>query len=201
MFVEKKEMYHFNNSDKRKDIWIVGNIIDTAENYVADYWTNGLNFSGKVNVTSGGMDPFFEVINSYLKEDQDKKMYIKLLNEASRMLRCYSNLQRELVLEEVRKQFYPELPSRKNATYLCDFKQIEHWRDRLTIPNKDIDLFKVEVTGNLFKSSDILLPDNSESVNKMFEQAKKYWEADFSNISDDESEYLFTGKIKVLEKI
>ena len=71
----------------------------------------------------------------------------------------------------------------------------------LTIPGKNIDLFKVEVTGELFKSSDILLPDNSESINTMFEQAKKYWEADLTNISDEATEYLFRGKVKILEKI
>ena len=124
-----------------------------------------------------------------------------MLQEASRLLKCYSTLQRELVLEEVRKRFFPELPSRKNALYLCDHNQLEYWKDELTIKGKNIDLFKVEVTGNLFKSSDILLPDNSESINTMFEQAKKYWEADLTNISDEETEYLFNGKVKILEKI
>jgi hypothetical protein len=204
MFVENKEMYHFNNSDRRKNIWIVGSEFDITENYISDYWCNGLNFNGKVKVTSGtseGMFPFYKVINSYLKEEQDKETYIKMLNEASRLLVNYSTLQRELILEEVRKKFYPELPSRKNIIYLCDFNQIEHWKNKLTKSGGNIDLFKVEVTGNLFKSSDILLPDDSESVNTMFEQAKKYWEADLSNISDNQSEYLFQGKVKILKKI
>ena len=132
---------------------------------------------------------------------KQRNMHIKMLQEASRLLKCYSTLQRELVLEEVRKRFFPELPSRKNALYLCDHNQLEHWKDELTIKGKNIDLFKVEVTGNLFKSSDILLPDNGESINTMFEQAKKYWEADLTDISDEKSEYLFSGKVKVLEKI
>ncbi len=201
MFVENKEMFHFNNSEKRKDIWVVGNQIDTTKNYVSDFWNDGLYFSGKVNVTNGGMDPFYEVINTYLKKEQDNETYIKMLKEASRLLNCYSILQRELVLEEVRKRFFSELPSRKNSLYLCDCNQLEHWKDKLTIPGKNLDLFKVEVTGELFKSNDILLPDNSESINTMFEQAKKYWKADLTDISDEESEYLFNGKIKVLEKI
>lgn len=201
MFVENKEMFHFNDSEKRKDIWKVGNQIDTTQNYVADFWNGGINFSGKVNVDDGEMLPFFNVINRYLEEDQDKETYIKLLEETSRLLKCYSILQRELVLEEVRKRFYPQIQSRKNALYLCDYNQIEYWKNILTIPGKNIDLFKVEVTGELFKSSDILLPDNSESINTMFEQAKKYWEADLTNISDEATEYLFRGKVKILEKI
>ena len=201
MFVENKEMFHFNNSEKRKDIWKVGNQIDTTKNYVADFWNGGMNFSGKVNVDNGEMLPFFNVINGYLEKDQDKETYIKLLEETSRLLKCYSMLQRELILEEVRKRFYPQIQSRKNVLYLCDYNQIEYWKDKLTMPGKNIDLFKVEVTGELFKSSDILLPDNSESINTMFEQAKKYWEADLTNISDEETEYLFNGKVKILEKI
>lgn len=89
-----------------------------------------------------------------MKKEQDNETYIKMLQEASRLLKCYSTLQRELVLEEVRKRFFPELPSRKNALYLCDHNQLEYWKDELTIKGKNIDLFKVEVTGNLFKSSD-----------------------------------------------
>lgn len=201
MFVENKEMFHFNNSEKRKDIWTVGNQIDITKNYVSDFWNDGLYFSSRVNVASGGISPFSEVINTYLKKEQDNETYIKMLQEASRLLKCYSTLQRELVLEEVRKRFFPELPSRKNALYLCDHNQLEHWKDELTIKGKNIDLFKVEVTGNLFKSSDILLPDNGESINTMFEQAKKYWKADLTDISDEKSEYLFSGKVKVLEKI
>ena len=201
MFVENKEMFHFNNSEKRKDIWKVGNQIDTTKNYVADFWNGGMNFSGKVNVDNGEMLPFFNVINGYLEKDQDKETYIKLLEETSRLLKCYSMLQRELILEEVRKRFYPQIQSRKNALYLCDYNQIEYWKDKLTMPGKNIDLFKVEVTVELFKSSDILLPDNSESINTMFEQAKKYWEADLTNISDEATEYLFNGKVKILEKI
>ncbi len=201
MFVENKEMFHFNNSEKRKDIWTVGNQIDITKNYVSDFWNDGLYFSSRVNVASGGISPFSEVINTYLKKEQDNETYIKMLQEASRLLKCYSTLQRELVLEEVRKRFFPELPSRKNALYLCDHNKLEHWKDELTIKGKNIDLFKVEVTGNLFKSSDILLPDNGESINTMFEQAKKYWKADLTDISDEKSEYLFSDKVKVLEKI
>ena len=58
MFVENKEMFHFNDSEKRKDIWKVGNQIDTTQNYVADFWNGGINFSGKVNVDDGEMLPF-----------------------------------------------------------------------------------------------------------------------------------------------
>jgi len=124
MFVENKEMFHFNNSEKRKDIWTVGNQIDITKNYVSDFWNDGLYFSSRVNVANGGISAFSEVINTYLKKEQDNETYIKMLQEASRLLKCYSTLQRELVLEEVRKRFFPELPSRKNALYLCDHNQL-----------------------------------------------------------------------------
>ena len=53
MFVENKEMYHFNNVEKRKDIWKVGNEIDNTKDYISDYWRNGLNFNGKVLTNLG----------------------------------------------------------------------------------------------------------------------------------------------------
>lgn len=39
------------------------------------------------------------------------------------------------------------------------------------------------------------------SIMNTFIQTQKYWDADFSNIEEKETEYLFVGKIKVLEKV
>lgn len=200
MFVENKEMYHFNNVEKRKDIWKVGNEIDNTKDYISDYWRNDLNFNGKVLTNLGDEISFVGFIDSYLENEQDKETYIKMLKTARNMLSNYSALQREMILEAVRKDFYPDIISRKNAIYLCDNNQIEYWRDNLK-RNSEIDLFKVEVTGELFKSSDTLLPSRAESISKMYEQAKEYWAADLTDIDDVTCEYLFSGKIKVLEKM
>lgn len=199
MFVLKKEMYHFNNSEKRKNLWVAGNTINT-NNYVSDSWKSGLEFDAKLQFNSLGYFPFFSIIDAFLEKKQTSETYIQMLEESSRLLKCYSQLQRELILENIRKQYYSKLPSRLNSIYLCDSNQLEYWKEKLTIENVNLELFKVEVTGKIFKSNDSLLPKNGESYIVMKEQAKKYWEVDLTNLNDQKSEYLLQGKIKILEK-
>jgi len=121
-----------------------------------------------------------------------------MLEDASKFLKWYATVQREMVLEQVRKKLYPNLPSRKNSIWLCDSNQIEFWKEKLG--NRG-ELFKVLVTGELFKTSDVFIPDDEMNILEMYEIAKKYWNPDFSDIDDSKTEYLFKGKIKVLEKI
>lgn len=99
------------------------------------------------------------------------------------------------------KQFYKELPSRSKAIYLCKKEQLEYWKNTIAVNPKFCEVFKVNISGTIFKSNDSLLPDDSMSIMDTFIQAQKYWDADFSNIEEKETEYLFVGKIKVLEKV
>jgi hypothetical protein len=198
MFVRNQVMYHFNNSEKRKDIWVEGKTIDTF-NYVSDMWNNAINFNTKTKLNSDGYFSFPAIIDVFLEKEHSNETYTQMLKEASRLLKCYSLLERELILEEVRKKYYKKLPSRITSIFLCDSKQIEYWKEKLT-NNSEPDLFEVKVTGKIFKSNDELLPKSGESYLTMVEQAKKYWNADLKNIDEKTSEYLLEGKIKILEK-
>ena len=199
MYVKNKEMYHFNNYERRKDIWTVGNTIDT-DGYIADFWSYILQFNSLVMGDDGCTKPFHEVIDTFLKCDHDKKVYMKVLNDVSTILRRYSTVQRELILEDVRSKYYPDLPSRKDSIYLCSYEQIDYWKntfDRCTT----CDLFKVSVTGELFKTSDYLIPRDSVSVSTMYEEAFDYWNADLKDLDSNGDEYLLRGRVKILEKL
>lgn len=200
MQVIDKEMYHFNNSEKRKDIWVVGNELDNTKDFINDRYNGGLYFSGRAK-TNNGMQEFYKIIDCYLELKQTEQTYIGLLEEASRLLKCYSTLQRELVLEQVRKELYPRLVSRKNAIWLCEKRQLKFWLTQLKKEQGELDLFKVIVNGEIFISNDALLPDDSASIIQMYEQAKEYWNPDLTKVDESKNEYLFQGKLKVLEKI
>ena len=198
MFVENVELFHFNNNVRRNDIWQVGNEIDNTENYFSDYYNGALHFAANVPTTKNEMCHFSEIIDDYLTKEQDTETYIKMLETASVFLKHYSTVQREMVLEQVRKELYPYIPSRKNCIWLCDERQLEFWKEKLG--NRG-DLFKVSITGELFKTSDIFLPDKEMNIIESYEQAKKYWNPDFSNIDESKTEYLFQGKLKILKKL
>lgn len=48
-----------------------------------------------------------------------------MLKTAKAFLQSYALVQREMILEMVREQFYKELPSRSKAIYLCKKEQLE----------------------------------------------------------------------------
>ncbi len=204
MEVNNKIMYHFNNGIY-SDIWQVGNDIDTTDkNFISNFYNFILNFSTSICVNNDDKKellPLEVLIDKYLKENYDKQAYIELLEIASGFLKNFELSKRELVLEEYRKKYYPNLPSRKKCIWLCETKQLLYWKNKLDIESKKGSLFKVSVTGNLFKSSDQFLPNKEMSILQIYENAKKYWDPDFSVIDEKKIEYLFDGRVKILQKI
>lgn len=203
MQVKEKEMYHFHNNKVYNELWVPGNEIIVDDNFETSFLNILKFYSTAVNTTDGGTEAFNSVINGYLKEDQDKETLIKLLKEASHLLYGANLFKREMALEEVRKQKYPNLPSRKHSIWLCDNKGVEFWKDQIS-HNGEIptDLYRVLVTGNLFKSSDSFLPNNYSGYETNLLEAEQYWNPVFENDEQEQkAEYLFQGKLKILEKV
>lgn len=73
--------------------------------------------------------------------------------------------------------------------------------ERTVRKRKKLVLYRVSVTGNLFKSSDSFIPDDELTAREMYEESSKYWNPVFSEEDLCKAEYLFQGKVKVLEKI
>lgn len=201
MEVIEKEMYHFNRANSRKDIWQVGNIFEMQEDFISDFYNRAFHFKPVVNTSSGELQAFSRIIDDYLEEEQEKETYINMLKDASILLKGFSLQKQELILEQARKEINSELPSRKNSIWLCDEKGMEFWKQELNKKDSFMKLFKVNVTGNLFKTSDIYIPNNDTDIIEAYEQAKKYWNPDYNNLDEERVEYLFNGKVKVLEKI
>jgi len=66
MFVENKELYHFNNNENYSNIWQVGNEIDNTENYISNYYKKTLYFSANVPTTPDDkMVHFSRIIEDY----------------------------------------------------------------------------------------------------------------------------------------
>ena len=198
MYVTNKQMYHFKNNNHYNEIWQPGNEITIDDNYLSAFYQNCLYSTPSVITKDNKEVTFYKIIDNYLKEEQNSETYIRLLKEASIILKNYANTKRELVLEEYRKKFYPNLPSRKNSIWLATEKQLDFWEKTLLLKETKGKLFKVEVTGNLFKSSDLYIPDDELSVKEIYEYAEKYWNPNLTNIDEEKTEYLFQGNLKIL---
>lgn len=99
----------------------------------------------------------------------------------------------------IEKNNFNFLPSRLHSIYLTDEKGVSYWIDALDA--KDYDLCRVEVTGNIFKTNEQLLPDETLSYKDAYENSFNYWHPNFKKVPDNTNEYLVNGKIKILEKI
>lgn len=200
MKVKEKEMFHFNNNEDRKDIWQAGNIFEMPKDFISDFYKHILYFKSVVDTEWGTSEMFYTIIDDYLDGNLDNDEAIEILDQARRFLRNFETQKRELVVEAVRKELYPELPSRKNSIWLCDENSIEYWKSKFD-QVEFLELFRVEVTGTLFKSSDYLLPTGMHNIIESYEKAKEYWNPNFKLIPNDRTEYLFNGKVKILEQI
>lgn len=203
MEVKDKEMYHFHNNKVHNDVWVPGNEIIVDDNFESNFLKILRYYTTAVTTAEGDLVAFHNIIDNYLKQDQDKETYIKLLKDASHFLYGVCLFKREMALEEVRKQKYPNLPSRKHSIWLCDEQGVEFWKDQISNKGEiQTDLYKVLVTGNLFKSSDEFIPDSNLNYEDILKQCEDYWNPNFEDEKRKErAEYLFQGKVKILEKV
>ena len=215
MEVKNKEMYHIHRNGVYDDIWQIGNEFTIDDNFIS-------LFNAKRDVPSGvrckdgsicSLDKFIEkVIKGLdteekvldLKKLSDEEFLKKgkylyyVLEDSMAKIRNLSLKNREEALEEVRKEKYSNLPSRYHCIWVCDEESLDFWLTKL---RKDITIYKLLLNGELFKSSDSFLPEDGENKQKQKEEADKYWNPKF--INDDQertAEYLFRGKVKILNK-
>ena len=215
MFVEvnNKIMYHYHKKGIYDELWDTGKEIIVDENF-RSYFSRILDsFTTGVLCKDDKISSFDRVISYYLKDDifenVDKELGKQMLLEAKRIIYNTNVCRREFALEQIRKEFYPHLPSRLHSIWLTDSENIDFWKEQLvskeTLENNPnaLELYKVSITGNLFKSSDYLIPDDELTMLEMKEQSKKYWNPDFINNEKAlrGTEYLFQGKLKIMRRI
>jgi hypothetical protein len=104
---------------------------------------------------------------------------------------------RELALESIRKEYYPEYPSRLSCLYLTDnIEDAEMWVNILKRNNKKaLQILTLEVDGVIFEGDGSLMKRLNLSYNEHLENAKKYW----SNETNNKDEVLFLGSAKVID--
>ena len=104
---------------------------------------------------------------------------------------------RELALEEVRKNKYPNYPSRLNCLYVTkDKEDAINWSNILK-RNKKVckQILTLELTGELFTFDGSLMKRLNTSYQKQLEMAEEYW----NSIPSSNPEYLFYGEAKVID--
>lgn len=144
---------------------------------------------------SANMADLFSVIMS-IGTDEEKA---KALKDIALFLRNYSYMKRELSIEEYRKEFESNKPSRLHCLYACNEEGVNYWLDILN--SKICDIYRIDTIDEPFRTNEQLLPEETSSFIESYNACKRYFnprEKDFNGISD---EYLVQGKVKLLEKV
>ena len=111
---------------------------------------------------------------------------------------------RELAMEEVRKEKYPQYPSRLASLYVSNtLDEAEKWYNLfIELGRPTYSIVKVEVDGNVYVGDAHNCFDGTIDKNKNLELAENYWKYK-ENLEGKEPivEILASGKIKVIEVV
>lgn len=204
MEVKDKIMYHYHKLGKFDEKWQVGNQIIVDNSFNSFYCTILADFSTSVYCRPDNhLESFDNILDYYLNnkdfEKLDQKLLRQMLEESRRIIANTNIYKRERALEDCRKDFFPHLPSRLHSIWVSDERELSFWKKQF---KQDLILFKLSLTGELFKSSDSFIPDDELSPIESYVFSKKYWDPTFETEEQEKKvEYLFQGKVKILEKL
>ena len=109
---------------------------------------------------------------------------------------------RELALEEVRKEKYPDYPSRLGCLYVSETLQESiHWADYFIKRGRQVfHIVKLKITGSRFLGDATKCFDGTVDREENRRMAERYWE-NGENPPDEPpiKEYLVGGDIEVIE--
>ncbi|WP_454191090.1 DUF2441 domain-containing protein [Paenibacillus sp. Marseille-Q7038] len=154
-------------------------------------------FFEKERLNSKGED-FTQILNSHYTVDglkMDKENAEVAISYVGQTIRAI----REVIVEMVRLQEYPEYPSRLSCLYAAkSYEDAYKWKDIFDSYNRKVlQLVKLRVTGSIFEGDGNLLPKaDGVPFSVKIEQARAYWKG---NADNELPELLINGKIEVVE--
>lgn len=190
--MKEKEQYVYHLVTRKK--MSVGQIIHFDNNQKNTLYSFFLESEQR---NSKGED-FFQIVKAHNSSDGmnlDKESANVVVNYADQTIRAI----REVVVEMIRLQEFPQYPSRLSCLYAAkSYEDILKWKDLFHSFNRDIlQIVKLRVNGNSFEGDGYLLPkEDGASFARKMDQAREYWRG---NIENGLPELLVDGEIEVVE--
>ena len=202
------KLYHIHKFNDIKDDFKVGDILETNDlnRLRKDQLNCSSSYLKEVVKNDKGTFNMYEPLDSLLEMEKLEKMSREEIVKTVDLLKEYIHnngiYRRESVLEEVRRESFIELPSRYKCMWLTDEECIESWLRLLGTKEGHYSINEMELDGNLFCSTDDLLPNYYEPIKNIYADAYRYWGRTQQNLDEsDKREYLFEGQAKVLRKL
>ncbi len=154
-------------------------------------------FFEKERLNSKGEDFIQILYNHYTDEGlkmnkENAEVAISYIGQTIRAIR-------EVIVEMVRLQDYPEYPSRLSCLYAAkSYEDALKWKDIFESYNRIVlQLVKLRVVGSFFEGDGNLLPkEDGVPFFLKIEQARAYWKG---NVKNELPELLINGEIEVVE--
>ncbi|SES44635.1 DUF2441 domain-containing protein [Psychrobacillus sp. OK032] len=156
-------------------------------------------FFEREQLNSKGED-FFQILQEHYSNEEfylNKENADVVIKYADQTIRAI----REVIVEMVRLQEYPEYPSRMSCLYATkNYEDVLKWKELFDSYNRKVlQIVKLRVIGNSFEGDGNLLPkEDGVPFSQKIEQAREYWQG---NVKNELPELLIDGKIEVVEVI
>ncbi|MGH0429437.1 DUF2441 domain-containing protein [Bacillus hominis] len=192
--MKENELYVYHIVTRKK--MSLGQIINFNKNQ-----TNTLYhfFFEREQLNSRGED-FIQILQGHYTDEglnlnkENAEVAIKYVDQTIRAIR-------EVIVEMVRLQEYPEYPSRLSCLYAAkSYEDALKWKELFDSYNRQVlQIVKLRVIGNSFEGDGNLLPkEDGVPFSQKIEQARGYWKG---NVKNELPELLINGKIEVVEII
>ncbi len=213
MIVKNEIMYHFHKSGIYDNLWKPGNTLIIDNRFQSSF----MRILDDFNTNNISGNSFCDDVISYLKKEESMDVLDRLLGMGQSRFELFNLIKqacaiisetnifkRELALEEIRKNYFSDLPSRNYSVWVTDAEGLDFWGKALK-PDKNssfyLSLFSVSLSGNLFKSNEELLPHDQSTYDECLKEAFGYWNPDFTSTDSSKNEYLFQGKLKIIKRL
>ncbi|PFZ11968.1 hypothetical protein COL63_14440 [Bacillus pseudomycoides] len=192
--MKENELYVYHIVTRKK--MILGQIINFDKNKNNTLYRF---FFEREQLNSKGEDCIQILQDHYTNEGlnmnkENAEVAIKYVDQTIRAIR-------EVIVEMVRLQEYPEYPSRLSCLYAAkSYEDALKWKGLFDSYNRKVlQIVKLRVIGNSFEGDGNLLPkEDGVPFSRKVEQAKEYWKG---NVKNELPELLINGKIEVVEII
>lgn len=200
MQVENKTMFHIHTPNEYDEIWQEGNELIIDDTFYSECGLSIPYFNTNVVCSDGSLISIVDPLRKYLDEGIEKLTMEEIKTILKDVYRIIYNANRtkcEAALEICRREKFKLCPSRLHSIWVTDKDNLDYWLNIL----RGKEIFELNLTGTLFKTSDIYIPDDNLSLVQAIKAAESYWNPNFTEEAEEKKEYLFQGTALIKRKI
>lgn len=186
-------LYHIHRTGDMDDLWYVGNEIIVDDNFQSQFYVQLLKQEFPLVQRYGDYD-IDDLISTMEEMKSLNFMKSNVDSLFHKLLYCCYSLRRERALEEGRKIFSSNCPSRMHSIFLTGMDDLSYWESY--VGNRSFQRFSLNCFGNLFVSSDSFFPQYTLSFDDQVEQSRIYWIPEMEKAKH--KEILFQGKAQII---